>query len=258
MSQVRYATADHVATLTIDRPQALNALNAEVLADLRAAVNRAAADRARALVVTGAGDRAFVAGADVVAMSTMSRQEALSFSELGNEVFATLERLPIPSIAAVNGFALGGGCELALACDMRIASARAVFAQPEVGLGITPGFGGTQRLARLVGSGTAKELVFTGRRVDAARALAIGLVNAVVEPAELAAAAAQLASEIAGQAPIAVRASKRAMMLGLDTDLTTGLAIEAAQFASCFETADQAQAMAAFAEKRPAAPFQDN
>lgn len=257
MSLVRYTTSDTIATLTIDRPEALNALNAEVLVDLGAAVERAVEERARALIVTGAGDRAFVAGADVVRMSGMDRREARAFSELGNRVFAQLSRCPIPSIAAVNGYALGGGCELALACDLRIASEQAAFGQPEVGLGITPGFGGTQRLARLVGPARAKELLFTGRRIDARRALAIGLVNEVVAADELLPVVTALAAEIASRGPIAVRATKRAVSQGLDVDLTTALAIEAAEFASCFETGDQREAMAAFTQKRAAAPFRD-
>lgn len=257
MSFVSYAVTDHIATLTINRPEALNALNREVLEDLDRAIDAAQADKARCLIVTGAGTRAFVAGADVGEMSTMTRREAAAFSELGNRVFRRLERLPIPSIAAVNGYALGGGCELALSCDIRLAATTAVFAQPEVGLGITAGFGGTQRLARLVGPGLAKELLFSTRRVDAARALAIGLVNEVLPFDDLTEAVNKLAAKIAAQAPGAVRATKEALSLGLQTDLDTALAIEVAQFASCFETADQRDAMTAFVEKRKPAPFKD-
>jgi len=256
MSCLDYHLADHVATLTITREQALNALNAEVLAELSSTLDRAAGDRARCLVITGAG-RAFVAGADVASMAPMSRAEARAFSELGNGVFRKLELLPIPSIAAVNGFALGGGCELALACDIRLASVDAVFAQPEVGLGVPPGFGGTQRLPRVIGQGIARELLYTGARVDAERALAIGLVNAVHPADELLPAATELAGRIAGQGPIAVRATKTAIILGGHTDLDTAIAIEAEQFASCFETADQREGMGAFVEKRRPAPFQD-
>ena len=185
MSYIRYELIDQVARLTIDRQDALNALNTQVLLDLEGALKQAQTEQARCIVITGAGDRAFVAGADVVRMSAMNRAEAQSFSELGNRVFMTVERLPIPSIAAVNGWALGGGCELALACDIRLASQKAVFGQPEVGLGITPGFGGTQRLARIVNLGAAKELIYTTRRIDADRALAVGLVNQVFAPEEL-------------------------------------------------------------------------
>ncbi|MDQ7992008.1 MAG: enoyl-CoA hydratase-related protein [Propionicimonas sp.] len=256
MAFLDYRLAGHVATITITREQALNALSTEVLTELSAAFDRATAERARCLVITGAG-RAFVAGADVAAMAPMSRAEARAFSELGNGVFRKLEVLPIPSIAAVNGFALGGGCELALACDIRLASENAVFAQPEVGLGITPGFGGSQRLPRVVGQGIARELLYTGARVDATRALAIGLVNAVHPADDLLAAAAELAGRIAAQGPIAVRATKTAITLGIHADLDTAIAIEAGQFASCFETADQREGMGAFVEKRRPAPFED-
>lgn len=256
MDDIRYEFADQVAVVTITREDALNALNAEVLGQLAEAFDQAVADQARCLVITGAG-RAFVAGADVAAMSTMTQAEATAFSELGNGTFRKLELLPIPSIAAVNGFALGGGCELALACDIRVASTKAIFAQPEVGLGITAGFGGTQRLARLVGSGLAKEMLYTGRKVDAARALAIGLVNEVHEPDALLDAALGLAREIARQAPIAVRATKRALAEGASVDLDAAIAIEVDAFASCFESADQREGMGAFVEKRRPAPFQN-
>ncbi len=255
MSHIRYALADHVATLTIAREEALNALNGQVLVDLSEALDQAMADGARALVITGAG-RAFVAGADVAGMAAMTRGEAREFSRLGTGAFRKLETLPVPSIAAVNGYALGGGCELALACDIRLAGQAAVFAQPEVGLGIPPGFGGTQRLARVVGQGIARELLYTGRRIDAARALEIGLVNAVHPADELLAAALRLAGEIARQAPLAVSAAKTALALGLHVDLDTAVAIETAQFAACFETDDQRGAMAAFVEKRQPAAFQ--
>ncbi|MDR1213774.1 MAG: enoyl-CoA hydratase/isomerase family protein, partial [Propionibacteriaceae bacterium] len=238
MSFVRYEVADHVATCTIARESSLNALNSEVLDDLKAALDQAEADAVRVLVVTGAGAKAFVAGADVAQMAGMTRREAQAFSELGNGVFRQLERLPFPTIASVNGFALGGGCELALSCDIRLASSTAVFGQPEVGLGITPGFGGTQRLARVIGVGLAKELLFSARKIDAARALAIGLVSTVVEPDQLAETTAKLAREIARQAPIAVRSTKLALALGLQTDIDSALALEAACFAACFETAD--------------------
>lgn len=257
MSYVNYELSDQVATLTIDREKALNALNQQVLLDLDAALDQVVADAPRCVVVTGAGQRAFVAGADVREMATMSQREAAAFSELGNRVFRRLEQLPMPSIAAVNGYALGGGCELAMSCDIRIASTSAVFAQPEVGLGITPGFGGTQRLARLVGLGIARELLFSTRRIDAARAREIGLVNEVVEPEALLEKTRELALEIAAQAPIAIRATKAALGLGLQTDLDTGLAIEVGRFASCFQTADQVEAMSAFAERRKPAPFED-
>lgn len=257
MSFVRYELNDHIAILTIDREKALNALNREVLQELGTVLQSVQAEPVRAVVLIGAGSRAFVAGADVREMSTMTRRAAAEFSELGNGVFRTLERMPIPSIAAVNGYALGGGCELAMSCDIRLAATNAVFGQPEVGLGITAGFGGTQRLARIVGPGHAKELLFSARRIDAARAREIGLVNEVFEPGELLSAATALAAEIAAQAPIAVRATKTALDRGLQTDIDSALAIEVERFASCFETDDQREAMAAFTQRRPAEPFQD-
>lgn len=257
MSHVNYEQSDHVAVVTISREKALNALTADVLRDLRAALEQAASDQVRAIVLTGAGAKAFVAGADIEAMSTMSRREALAFSELGNGVFRYLETLPMPSIAAVNGYALGGGCELALACDIRLASTNAVFAQPEVGLGITAGFGGTQRLARTVGIGIAKEILYTGSRVKAPRAAEIGLVNAVYEPDQLLPEARKLASVIASQAPIAVRNTKQAISLGLNTDMDSAIATEALMFAACFESFDQREGMGAFIEKRKHEPFRD-
>ncbi|SHJ28922.1 enoyl-CoA hydratase [Tessaracoccus bendigoensis DSM 12906] len=255
MSTVGYEALGQVARITVERPEALNALSTAVLLDLDEAISRATREAPRAVVLTGAGGKAFVAGADVAEMAGMSRLGAAAFGALGNRVFRALEQLPMPVIAAVNGFALGGGCELALACDLRIASETAVFAQPEVGLGITPGFGGTQRLARLIGPARAKELLFTARRVDASEALAIGLVNRVVAAEDLSDEALALADRIADQAPLAVRATKAAVDLGLQKDLDTALAIETAQFASCFETEDQTSAMGAFVERRKPEPF---
>lgn len=197
MSTVGYEALGQVARITVERPEALNALSTAVLLDLDEAISRATREAPRAVVLTGAGGKAFVAGADVAEMAGMSRLGAAAFGALGNRVFRALEQLPMPVIAAVNGFALGGGCELALACDLRIASETAVFAQPEVGLGITPGFGGTQRLARLIGPARAKELLFTARRVDAPEALAIGLVNRVVAAEDLSDEALALADRIA-------------------------------------------------------------
>ena len=254
MSNLDYDLTDGIATLTISRPEALNALNAAVLTELDTALDAVEADGARALIVTGAG-RAFVAGADIAAMATYTPAEAEAFSRLGNRVLRRLELLGIPSIAAVNGFAIGGGCELAVACDLRLASEHAVFAQPEVGLGVTAGFGGTQRLPRLVGPAVAKEMLFTGRRVKAPRALEIGLVNAVHPAEELLDAARALAATIAEQAPIAIRATKQAVLKGQSADLDSALEIEIEEFASCFDTADQREAMAAFVEKRSHTPF---
>ena len=257
MSFVTYELTDNVACLTINRPEALNALNSAVLADLDAALDQVLADRARVVVLTGAGEKSFVAGADISEMSDMTPRQGQTFSELGNAIFRKLERLPMPTIAAVNGFALGGGCELAMSCDIRLASDNALFGQPEVGLGICPGFGGTQRLARIVGIGIAKEMVFGGRNIDATRAAAIGLVNAVYDKAQLMEEAMKMARGIASKAPVAVRASKAAMTLGIQTDIDSGIAIEAALFASCFGTEDQREGMAAFVAKRKPEPFQD-
>ncbi|MDR1806640.1 MAG: enoyl-CoA hydratase/isomerase family protein [Propionibacteriaceae bacterium] len=245
----------YVATVTIDRPEALNALNSGVLKELDDALDQIQASDARVLVLTGAG-RSFVAGADIGEMVSMTPAEAEEFSKLGNAVFRKLEQLPIPSIAAVNGFALGGGCELALSCDIRLASEKAVFGQPEVGIGVTPGFGGTQRLARLCGVAVASELIFSTGRIKADRALAVGLVNAVYPVEELMGEAAKLAAQIAAQAPLAVRACKVGIRDGLAGGLDEGLALEAKVFASCFGTADQKEGMGAFLEKRPANPFQ--
>lgn len=246
---------DQIAVLTIQRPDALNALNLQVLQDVMGACRQLADSPARCVIVTGAGQRAFVAGADIAEMQTMTRAEASRFSGLGNQMMRMVAELPMPTIAAVNGFALGGGCELALACDLRYASTKAAFGLPEVGLGITPGFGGTQRLARTIGIGQAKELIFSAERINAERALRIGLVNAVVEPDELLPQVRELARRIAANSPVGVRAAKTAIALGSQTDLVTGLGIEAAMFGGCFECDDQRQAMAAFVAKRERAPF---
>ena len=202
----------------------------------------------RAVLLTGVG-KAFVAGADIKAMAPMNVREGQDFGELGAQTFRKLEQLPMPVIAVVNGYALGGGCELAMACDIRIASEKAVFGQPEVGLGICPGFGGTQRLPRIVGTGIAAELLFTARNVRAEEALRIGLVNAVYAPDALEAEALKMAETIASKAPLAVRAAKRAMHRGLQADIDTGLAFESAEFGGCFASEDQKEGMKAFLSK---------
>ena len=244
-----------VAVVTIDRPKALNALNPEVLADLKAAFEAIDQNTVRCVVLTGAGEKSFVAGADIGSMSTMTKAEGEAFGKLGNDIFLYIEKFPLPVIAAVNGFALGGGCELAMSCDIRLASENAVFGQPEVGLGITPGFGGTQRMARLVGMGKAKELIYTARNIKAPEALACGLVQAVYPAEELMAQAEKMALRIAGNAPIAVRACKQAINDGLQVDIDEGIAMEEGLFGSCFETQDQRNAMTAFVEKRKHDPF---
>ena len=257
MSFVTTEIQDAVAVLTIDRPKALNALNPEVLADLKAAFEAIDQNTVRCVVLTGAGDKSFVAGADIGSMSTMTKAEGEAFGKLGNDVFLMIESFPLPVIAAVNGFALGGGNELAMSCDIRLCSDNAVFGQPEVGLGITPGFGGTQRLARLVGMGMAKQLIYTAKNIKADEALRIGLVNAVYPLAELMPAAEKMAETIAKNAPIAVRACKKAINDGMQVDIDRAVAIEEGLFGSCFETADQKEGMGAFLEKRKHEPYQN-
>ena len=220
MSFVTTEIQGAVAIVTIDRPKALNALNPEVLADLKAAFEAIDQNTVRCVVLTGAGDKSFVAGADIGSMSTMTKAEGEAFGKLGNDVFLEIESFPLPVIAAVNGFALGGGNELAMSCDIRICSDNAVFGQPEVGLGITPGFGGTQRLARLVGIGMAKQLVYSALNIKADEALRIGLVNAVYPQAELMENVMKLANKIAKNAPIAVRHCKKAINEGISKPIT--------------------------------------
>ncbi|MBQ4221089.1 MAG: enoyl-CoA hydratase/isomerase family protein, partial [Butyrivibrio sp.] len=219
MSFVNCEVKDKIAVITINRPEALNALNSQVLDDLNAAFDSIDVNVVRAVVLTGAGEKSFVAGADIGEMSTLTKAEGEAFGKKGNDVFRKIEEFPLPVIAAVNGFALGGGCEISMSCDIRICSENAMFGQPEVGLGITPGFGGTQRLARLIGAGMAKQLIYTARNIKADEAYRIGLVNAVYPQEELLAAAEKMASQIAANAPIAVRACKKAINDGLQTDI---------------------------------------
>ena len=261
MSFVNVDLQGAVAVLTIDRPKALNALNPEVLADLKAAFEGIDQNAVRCVVLTGAGDKSFVAGADIGSMSTMTKAEGEAFGKLGNDIFLMIEGFPLPVIAAVNGFALGGGCELAMSCDIRICSDNAMFGQPEVGLGITPGFGGTQRLARLVGMGMAKQLLYTARNIDAGEALRIGLVNAVIPQAELLDAALKMAGQIAKNAPIAVRACKKAVNEGMQVSIDKAVEIEEKLFGDCFETHDQVEGMACFLSRekpKPKAVFTNN
>ena len=250
MGFVDYEVKGNIAVITINREKALNALNSEVLDDLEKVFDAVDINEVRCLVLTGAGEKSFVAGADIGEMSTLTKAEGEAFGKKGNDVFRKIETFPIPVIAAINGFALGGGCEISMSCDFRICSENAMFGQPEVGLGITPGFGGTQRLARTVGVGMAKQLIYTARNIDAAEALRIGLVNQVVPQAELMATAEKLASTIAGNAPIAVRACKKAINDGLQTDIETALVIEEKLFGSCFESYDQREGMANFLRKK--------
>lgn len=255
MSYIKYEQNGFVGVLTIDREKALNALNSEVLADLDAALDAIDLDSTRCLIITGAGQKSFVAGADIGEMSTLNKAEGEAFGKKGNDVFRKIETLPIPVIAAVNGFALGGGCELSLSCDIRLAAENAVFAQPETGLGITPGFGGTQRLARTINVGKAKEMIYAGTKVKAPEALSLGLVNAVYPAEELMPAAMKLAERIAANAPIAVRACKKAVNDGLQVNMDEAIVIEEKLFGSCFETQDQKNGMTAFVEKRKPEPF---
>ena len=254
MSFVKTELQGAVAVVTIDRPQALNALNPEVLADLKAAFEGIDQNAVRCVVLTGAGEKSFVAGADIGSMSTMTKAEGEAFGKLGNDIFLMIENFPLPVIAAVNGFALGGGNELAMSCDIRLCSDNAVFGQPEVGLGITPGFGGTQRLARLVGMGMAKQMVYSALNFKADEALRIGLVNAVYPQAELMDAALKLAAKIAKNAPIAVRNCKKAMNEGIALPMADAVVVEEKLFGDCFETHDQVEGMACFLSKEKPKP----
>ena len=250
MGFVNYEVKGMTGIITINRPEALNALNSAVLDDLSAVLDSVDQEAVRALVITGAGDKSFVAGADIGEMSTLTKAEGEAFGKKGNDVFRRIETFPLPVIAAINGYALGGGCELSMSCDIRICSDNAMFGQPEVGLGITPGFGGTQRLARLVGMGMAKQMIYTARNIKADEAFRIGLVNAVYTQEELLPAAEKMAGQIAMNAPIAVRACKKAVNDGLQVDMDKAIVVEEKLFGSCFETLDQKEGMGAFLEKR--------
>ena len=254
---VTYEIRGNIAVITINRPEALNALNRDVLGELEKVVEQAEKEQdVYVLIITGAG-RAFVAGADIAQMKDLTPDEARAFGEYGNRVFSKIESLGKPVIAAVNGFALGGGCELSMACDIRIAGVKAKFGQPEVGLGVTPGFGGTQRLPRIVGLSKAKELIFTAQNISADEALRIGLVSLVVPNEELMNAALDMANKIALNAQVAVRESKIAINKGMQCDIETGVAIESQAFALCFSTEDQKDAMTAFVNKTKVEPFKN-
>ena len=246
MEFIKYETFDHIALITIDRPAALNALSSAVLDELDEAIDKIKKD-IYCLIITGGGDKSFVAGADISEMVNYDEKQAFAYGKKGNDLFRKIETLKIPVIAAVNGFALGGGCELAMSCDMRIASDNAVFGQPEVGLGITPGFGGTQRLARLVSPGYAKQLIYSGRNIKADEALRIGLINAIYPQEELLDNAKKLANSIAANAPIAVA----------NLNMDKAIALEEKIFGSCFKTKDQKEGMNAFLEKRKEKNFQN-
>lgn len=274
MEFVTYEQEGYVGIVTINRPKALNALNSAVLEELEATFKAVDLEATRCLILTGAGDKSFVAGADIGEMSTLTKAEGEAFGKKGNDVFRMIETFPIPVIAAVNGFALGGGCEISMSCDIRLCSDNAVFGQPEVGLGITPGFGGTQRLARLVGAGMAKQLIYTARNIKAADAYRIGLVNDVFKATvdeegnvtataqeNLLAGAKKMAAGIAANAPIAVRNCKKAINDGLQVNIDEAIVIEEKLFGDCFETDDQKAGMGNFLapkdKKVKVVPFQN-
>ena len=261
MGFVNYEQEGYVGLITINRPKALNALNREVLKDLEAVLDAVDLDTTRCLILTGAGEKSFVAGADIGEMSTLTKAEGEAFGKVGNDVFRKIETFPIPVIAAVNGFALGGGCEIAMSCDIRLAAENAIFGQPEVGLGITPGFGGTQRLARIVGIGKAKEMIYTAFNIKADEAYRIGLVNAVYPQEELLEKAKKMATKISSNAPIAVRNCKKAINDGLQVGMDEAIVIEEKLFGDCFETEDQKAGMGNFLapkdQKVKVVPFQN-
>lgn len=247
---IKLEKENHTSILTINRPKALNALNAELLNEIDQCIDEVKNDESTyVLIITGEG-KAFVAGADIAEMKDKTPEQARKFAELGLAIFRKIELMEKPVIAAINGFALGGGCELSMSCDIRIASQKAKFGQPEVGLGIIPGFAGTQRLSRLVGPGKAKELIYTADMIKAEEAEKIGLVNKVVVPEELMNEAKAMAEKIASKAQAAIRYSKISINKGFETDIDTGMTIENNLFGLCFATEDQKEGMGAFLEKR--------
>ena len=249
---IKYVKEDAIGVLTIDRPEALNALNSTVISELEQLIGEVERDlELRALIITGAG-RSFVAGADIGEQKPLTLDGGRRWGQRGSALMRRIEKLEIPTIAAVNGFALGGGCELALSCDIILASEKAKFGQPEVGLGITPGFSGTQRLPRRVGIGKAKELIYSGKMIKADEAEKIGLVNAVYAPEELLPGAIEMAKSFTKNAPIAVKYAKACIDRGMQMDIDDGIALENELFAMCFATEDQKEGMGAFLEKRPA------
>jgi len=246
---IKYTEEDEISLITISRPKALNALNSQVLNELSQILDSIDKSKISALIITGEGEKSFVAGADISEMSSLSKKEAVEFSKKGNDVFRKIETFEIPVIAAINGYALGGGCELSLSCDIRICSENAIFGQPEVGLGITPGFGGTQRLSRTVGISMAKQMIFTGQNIKAEEALKIGLVNGVYPQNELINEAKKLALTIAKNSKNAVKLSKKAINDGLQVDIDKAINIEEKLFGECFENPDQKERMKKFLER---------
>ena len=249
-----YQVDEGIATITFNRPKALNALNGALLVEFSSALDSVAADEnIRVLVLTGAGEKSFVAGADLSELATFNSLSAKVFSQKGHAIIVKLQQLPIAVIAAVNGFALGGGTEIAIACDFIYASQNAKFGQPEINLGLIPGFGGTQRLPRLVGANMAKELIFTGKMISAAEAEKIGLVNRLLPPDQLMEEVMKTAREIASKGRVSLRAAKQAINHGLNTDLATGIHIEVDAFSLCYDSSDSKEGTSAFLEKRKAA-----
>ena len=246
---VKYEEEGTTAILTIHRPSALNALNSQVLSEIDKLLFHIDTRKIRAVIITGAGDKSFVAGADIAEMSTLNKKQAEEFSKEGNRIFKKIEEFPVPVIAAINGFALGGGCEISLSCDIRICSENAIFGQPEVGLGITPGFGGTQRLSRLIGMGRAKQIIFTGQNIDANEAYRIGLVNGIYPQNELLNEAKKKAELIAKNGPFAVKSAKFSMNQGIQYNLYRGLEIEERNFGECFGNQEQKERMENFLNK---------
>ena len=250
MAVVEYSVKDAVGLITINRPKALNALNSEVLTALEEIFDNVDQDVVRCLIITGSGDKSFVAGADISEMHNLDGAGGLAFGTKGNNVMRKIETFPIPVIAAINGFALGGGNELAMSCDIRICSDNAVFGQPETGLGVTPGFGGTQRLPRLINPGMAKQVLYTSWNFKADEAFRLGLVNAVYPQEELMPAAEKMAKAIAKNGPISVRDCKVLVNEGLEKNMDDAIVFEAEIFGSTFDTNDQKEGMGAFVEKR--------
>jgi len=253
MENVLYKVEGEIGIITINRPKALNALNSQTLVELGNVINEVAESKEiKVVIITGSGEKAFVAGADIKEMKDLNALKGKELARLAQKAFSAIENMPQMVIAAVNGFALGGGCELASACDIRLASTKAKFGQPEVTLGITPGFAGTQRLPRLVGKGIAKEMISTGDMIDAQEAYRIGLVNKVYSPEELLPKAIEMASKIASRGPVAVSLSKAAVNDGMNMDTESAYKYEADIFGLCFATEDQKEGMTAFVEKRKA------
>jgi len=243
-----------IGIVTINRPKALNALNSTVLDELSQAFDELAGrDEIKVIILTGSGEKAFVAGADITEMKDMNVAQGKAFAEKGQQVFLKIQQFVKPVIAAVNGYALGGGCEIAMACDIRIASGKARFGQPEVNLGIIPGFGGTQRLPRLIGPGMAKLLIYTGDMIDAEEALRVGLVQKLTAPEELLTEAKAIAGRMIAKSPVAVNLAKDAVNRGLDMDISNAMQYEAYIFGTCFASEDQFEGMTAFVKKRKAA-----